>query len=215
MPKNPKPVKSEEKKPQYHHGDLRKALLECALELADGLGPEAVTTRALARKLGVSHAAPARHFPNRAALLAEVAAAAFERFAVALAQATKSLPSEAAFVGMGRAYVRFALKHPGLLRLMFSPELKRLTEPSEQLDAAAAHAFEVLQSGARAALGNEATEQDVGDAAFFGWSVVHGAATLWLEGPLQDMGPKQTAKARFLAQSDRAVELAARALGGA
>jgi AcrR family transcriptional regulator len=186
--------------------------VEAALELADREGLEALTTRALARKLEVSHAAPARHFPNRGSLLAEVAAEAFERFARALANAAKPLRAEAAFAAMGRAYVSFALDHPGLLRLMFSPELKALTEPSERLESASTHAYAVLQSGARQALGDAAPEADVAAAAFLGWSVAQGAATLWLDGPLPSFGPKQGAKARFLAQVDQAISAAVRAL---
>ncbi len=215
MPKRSNPAKREHKT-QYHHGDLRRALVDSALELVDDEGLEALTTRALARKLEVSHAAPARHFPNRGSLLAEVAAEAFERFAQALARAAKPLPPGPAFSAMGRAYVRFALDHPGLLRLMFSPELKALTEPSPHLAAASSQAYAVLQSGARGALGEAATDDDVGAAAFLGWSVAHGAAMLWLDGPLREKGPskesRQSAKARFLAQADQAIEAAARAL---
>jgi AcrR family transcriptional regulator len=211
MPKRLKTAKSETK-PQYHHGDLRRALIDAALDLADSEGLEALTTRALARKLNVSHAAPARHFPNRSALLAEVAAEAFERFSHALSRAGKGLPSEEVFSAMGRAYVRFALDHPALLRLMFSPELQALTEPSERLAATSAHAYQVLQTGARSALGSGASEEEVGEAAFLGWSVAHGAASLWLDGPVKGFGPKQGAKARFLAQADRAIDVAARAL---
>ena len=211
MPKRKKPLKPEAK-PQYHHGDLRRALIEAALELADSEGLEALTTRALARKLDVSHAAPARHFPNRSALLAEVAAEAFERFSHALSRAGKGLLNEETFAAMGRAYVRFALDHPALLRLMFSPELQALTAPSERLAATSAHAYEVLQAGARGALGSGASEEAVSEAAFFGWSVAHGAASLWLDGPFKSFGPKQGAKTRFLAQADRAIDVAARAL---
>jgi AcrR family transcriptional regulator len=212
MPKRPKPPKPEAKV-QYHHGDLKRALIDAALELAESEGLEAVTTRALARKLDVSHAAPARHFPNRGALLAEVAAEAFERFSHALSRAGKGLPSRETFAAMGRAYVRFALDHPALIRLMFSPELQALTEPSERLAATSTQAYEVLQTGARSALGAGASEDEVSDAAFFGWSVAHGAAALWLDGPLKGFGPKQGARARFLAQADRAIDVAASSVG--
>src|SRR5258706_14323437 len=148
MPKRSNPAKREHKI-QYHHGDLRRALVDSALELVDDEGLEALTTRALARKLEVSHAAPARHFPNRGSLLAEVAAEAFERFAQALARAAKPLPPGPAFSAMGRAYVRFALDHPGLLRLMFSPELKALTEPIPLFASASSQAYALLQSAAR------------------------------------------------------------------
>jgi AcrR family transcriptional regulator len=211
MPKRAKPAKPEAKA-AYHHGDLRRALIDAALELADREGLEALTTRALARTLDVSHAAPARHFPNRGALLAEVAAEAFERFSQALSRASKGLVGEETFAAMGRAYVRFALEHPALVRLMFSPELQALAEPSERLAATSTQAYEVLQAGARSALGAGASEQQVSDAAFFGWSVAHGAAALWLDGPVKHFGPKQGAKTRFLAQADHAVDVAARAL---
>ena len=211
MPK-PRSLSKPEAKSAYHHGDLRRALVEAALEVADREGFEALTSRALARKLGVSHAAPARHFPNRGSLLAEVAAEAFERFAAALAQAAKGHTAEAAFAAMGRAYVRFAVDHPGLLRLMFNPELETLAEPSERLQSASDHAYAVLQSGARQALGDAASEADVAAAAFYGWSLAHGAASLWIDGPLRKYGPPQGAKARFLAQADQAIGASVHAL---
>ena len=74
----------------------------------------------------------------------------------------------------------------------------------------AAEAF--LQAGARAAVGEGGSEDDVAAAAFFGWSVAHGAAALWLDGPMKGFGPKHGAKARFLAQADRAVDAAAQGM---
>jgi AcrR family transcriptional regulator len=200
---------------RYHHGDLKGGLIAAGLEMLDEEGPSAVSTRALARRLGVSHAAPARHFPERAALLAEVAAAAFDAFAVALEAgrdgAAGGGPQEA-LVGMGRAYVRFAVRHPGYLRLMFSHELTQLEGQSERLTTAGARAYDVLVRGVRAALGPGATEDRVQLGAFLCWSQSHGAATLWLDGPLRHSLPPRGAEATFLRMADAGLQALSRAL---
>ncbi len=193
-------------KPRYHHGDLKQALVSAGLALADEWGLEALTTRALARQLGVSHAAPARHFPQRSLLLAEVAAAAFEMFSQVLSSAADSAAPAHAFAAMGRAYVRFALAHPGLIHLMFSPEIAGMKAAPERLSLASGAAYAVLENGARNALGARATDQKVAVAAFLGWSVTHGAATLWLDGPMRLDTSSKDALARFLALSDAAID---------
>jgi AcrR family transcriptional regulator len=200
---------------RYHHGDLKGGLIAAGLEMLDEEGPSAVSTRALARRLGVSHAAPARHFPDRASLLAEVAAAAFDAFAVALEAgrdaAANKTPMEA-LLGMGRAYVRFAVRHPGSLRLMFSHELTQLEAGSAHLTAAGARAYDLLVQGVRAALGTRATEERVQVGVFLCWSQVHGAAALWLDGPLRHALPARGAEAVFLRMSDASTAALARAL---
>lgn len=210
-----KPKVSTKPARRYHHGDLKGALVAAGLEMLDEEGPSAVSTRALARRLGVSHAAPARHFPDRAALLAEVAAAAFEVFAAALEAgrdgAAGGGPLEA-LMGMGRAYVRFAMRHPGCLRLMFSHELTHLESASERLTAAGARAYDVLVEGVRAALGPRATEERVKFGAFLCWSQSHGAATLWLDGPLRRSLPARGAEAAFLRMADASLTALSRAL---
>src|SRR5258706_6389636 len=132
------------KKKGYRHKGLRSAIVDAAIAIADEEGIAAVTTRAIARRLGVSHNAPARHFESRADLLAEVAAAAFELFATALSTAGKSSSAQTSLAAMGRAYVRFGLEHPGLLHLMFSPELGSSEAFPERLRAASAQAYDVL-----------------------------------------------------------------------
>ena len=207
MPRAPTP-----KPNRYHHGDLREALLEAALELADKKGPLALTTRELARVLGVSHAAPARHFPSRAALVAEVAASAFELFGKALERAASGANPEDRLLRIGRAYVRFALKHPGLLRLMFSHEPSELKVPCERLGKAGDAAYAALENAVVDALGARATPERVARASFMAWSVVHGAVSLWLDGPmahgLRDRGGEKA----FLALADAAIEATSRAL---
>jgi AcrR family transcriptional regulator len=200
----------------YHHGELRRALLEAALQMIDEKGPAEVSTRALARRLGVSHAAPARHFPDRATLLGEVAVEAFGAFERALtnAAATSDDPSES-FGAMGRAYVRFAMEHPGHVRLMFGRELSDLEPVPERLQVAASHAYEVLLGGVRRVLGPRARPEKVDAAAFAAWAQVHGAANLWLDGPFRHSPQgERAAAAAFLRLSDVGVDAIARAISG-
>src|SRR5690349_9700618 len=95
----------------YHHGNLRPALLRAAGKMLEKQGPAGVSLREASRRAGVSHAAPYRHFADREALLAELAAEGFEMLAEAL--------RGHAGRDMGEAYVRFALEHPQRFRLMF------------------------------------------------------------------------------------------------
>jgi AcrR family transcriptional regulator len=210
-----KPKVSTKPAGRYHHGDLKGGLVAAGLEMLDEVGPSAVSTRSLARRLGVSHAAPSRHFPDRVSLLAEVAAAAFDAFAVALEagrdDAANKTPMDA-LVGMGRAYVRFAVRHPGYLRLMFSHELTQLEAGSEHLTAAGARAYDVLVQSVRAALGARATEERVQVGSFLCWSQVHGAAALWLDGPLRHSLPARGAEAAFLRMADASTAALSRAL---
>ncbi len=112
-------------KRNYHHGDLHSALLEAALTVLDELGPQGLTIREVARRAGVSHAAPYRHFADKDALILAVVEQGF-----ALMQDTMDARREAApadpvhqFAASGLAYVDFALQHPAHYRVMFSGDL--------------------------------------------------------------------------------------------
>jgi AcrR family transcriptional regulator len=188
----------------YHHGNLRRALLAAGMELLEQEGVAGITTRALARKLGVSHAAPHRHFPDRAALLAELAAVAFERFTHALRAAMrKQTRPDQALAAMGRAYVRFAIDRPEQLRLMFNQDFPR--PPPPRLQQASQAAYEVLQAGVGAALEPGASDQRIRAEVFGSWALVHGAAMLWLDGSLSHQLPARGARAAFLALTDAAI----------
>jgi len=104
----------------YHHGNLRQALVEAALELAQQNGPEGVSVREAARRLGVSPAAPFRHFPNRRALMTAVAEEAAERLRI---EVRKSLGGEkggglARLHAVGRGYLQWARRHPAHFRIV-------------------------------------------------------------------------------------------------
>lgn len=155
----------------YHHGDLRRVLLGAAVEVIGEQGPAAVTLRDLARRAGVSHAAPAHHFGDKAGLLTAVAVEGYELMGEALEAATGT----GDFAEVGVAYVLFAARHPGHFSVMFRPDLYRTVD--SELVAARARTNAVLSDGARARFGT--TDRIP---ALTAWSLVHGLATLVRDG---------------------------------
>jgi AcrR family transcriptional regulator len=150
----------------YHHGDLRHGLLAEGEALLGEVGAANLSLREIARRLGVSHNAPYRHFPTREALLAALAAEGYQ----ALAERTDT----AGMADRGLAYVTFALEHPAVFRLMFSDQIDRAAFPEL---AASAEACLTRASRAIGAAYGEAPE-----AVMAAWSFVHGLATLLLDG---------------------------------
>ena len=197
----------------YHHGDLRNALVHAGLELLEAKGAEALSLRAIATRAGVSHAAPAYHFGNLRGLLTALAAEGFERFAAALAseRAAGEAAPRAQVYAAGRAYVRFARAHPALFRLMFSS--KRLDPADPTIQSASERAYTQLKeivAGLGATMKIESPETRA-ELELIVWSLAHGFAHLALdvlspqpnEAPFGEM-PDFT---RFLARpqgSDRA-----------
>ena len=115
----------------YHHGALRDALLERAAEVIEARGIEALTLRGLARDLGVSHGAPNRHFSSREALIAALATKGFSE-ALAATLATMAAADEDPWIqlnAMGRGYLRWALEHRTLFRVISHPDVTRLADP--------------------------------------------------------------------------------------
>lgn len=106
----------------YHHGNLRAALLESA-EAALAAG-EDLSLRELARRVGVSHAAPRRHFADKQALLDALAEDGFERLGAVLGAAIAAPDFSSRLLGFARAYVGFAVEHAALLDLMFAGKLR-------------------------------------------------------------------------------------------
>ncbi len=185
---------------RYHHGELRRALLDEALAIIEREGVSALSLRDLARRLGVSHAAPAHHFPDKTALLVEIAREGFERFGAGLAAAADAAPDEESrLTAAGRAYVAFALAHPATFRVMFGREIAELRSQPAALAEASGRAYEVLLRGVEATLARlpAARRPPAKQLAFVAWSMVHGAAMLWLDGPLRCGVPKAEARARF------------------
>lgn len=158
----------------YHHGNLRPALLDEARALVAEEGPGSFTLRELARRLGVSHGAPAHHFPDKRALLTALATEGYERLADELERARDD-----GLVELGLAYVRFASAHPADFAVMFRTDL--LDPDDAALRSGEERARAALREGVRRARGSD--DPVVGVAA---WSVVHGLAALRASGALAD-----------------------------
>jgi AcrR family transcriptional regulator len=164
----------------YHHGDLRRALLDAVIELAAERGSTAdITLREAARCTGVSHSAPYRHFEDKGVLLATIGAEGFATLAAALRAArTGVVDDEERFVRSGIAYLEFAREHRGYLTVMFGPEIAKSRTPA--LQEAANDAFQVLKEFAA-----DVGVTDVRRARKIGsvvWSFVHGVAVLHGQG---------------------------------
>jgi AcrR family transcriptional regulator len=177
-----KPAKK--KKPVvYHHGDLRSALHTAAVAILEEEGLSSLSLRAVARKAGVSHAAPYRHYPNHEALLTELALEGFEELrATIAAAASKPADRTDRITGIGGAYMRFASSHPSLAQLMFGSQLpNRITIP--ELTAAA----DSIGAEIGVALGDLALGIAV-------WAAVHGLAMLVLANVI-DLGQRRDGSA--------------------
>jgi AcrR family transcriptional regulator len=181
-------------KNSYHHGDLRQSLIDGAIALMGETGISELSLRQVARRVGVSHNAPYRHFEDKEALLAAVAAQGFQSLQEAMETARQQVPAEAAkrLEAIGIAYVMFALAQPLHYRLMFGDyrchfgKYPDLTEASQQ-------AFLVLlttiQEGQTTGVFSQADPMDMARVA---WSLVHGQSMLALDDKL-NVNPAQLA----------------------
>ena len=116
---------------RHHHGDLRRALLEARAEALAEAGPEALSLRDLARRVGVSHSAAAPHFGDKRGLLTALAAEGSVRLGADLAAAVAAHRSpRAGLIASGAAYLAFAERHPGLFRLCFSAAYAEAADPA-------------------------------------------------------------------------------------
>ncbi len=167
---------------RYHHGDLRHALVNAALEALAQKGPTGLGLRELARQVGVSAAAPYRHFADRNALLEAVAIDGFERFTASMQEARDAVFENEQLAAMAYAYVRFAIQQPQLFRLMFSAELDHQRNPALAKAGEAAYA-----SLAVAAAREDPTA--AAEVAVTCWAFVHGLAMLLLDGQILGSTP--------------------------
>ncbi|RXZ48808.1 TetR/AcrR family transcriptional regulator [Agromyces fucosus] len=162
----------------YHHGNLRQALLERAWATIDDDGIDALSLRQLARDVGVSHGASARHFADRTALLDAIAVAGFTRMNDALAAAATT---ETTFAGQlraaGLAYIGFAVEHPAILDLMYKAKHHPDASPDLLGLSRASMAVVVEFVGAAQATG-EVRPGDVERQSLVVFAAVHGVAAL-------------------------------------
>jgi AcrR family transcriptional regulator len=173
----------------YHHGNLRRALLDEALAMIRAEGVERLTLREIGARLGVSRTALYRHFADKRALLAAVATEGFQTLREELVRAwEEGGRGRAAFERMGVVYVRFAVANPSHYRVMFGGFVDPAASEPE-LAGEAAGAFQALVD-ALAALQRDAIVRgdETRTTARFVWAVVHGVAMLGIDGQLPEPG---------------------------
>jgi AcrR family transcriptional regulator len=172
-------AKTDEREAPYHHGDLRDALIEAAQQTLETDGLAALSLRAVARRAGVSPAAPYHHFPDKQALLDAVAERGFDALTAAMTTRMDRVNGSAARLdASGIGYVAFAVANPALFGLMFST-VGQNPSAGRSLDLARQRAYAVLQEAADAAsLGGKASAAEC----LRLWALVHGIAKLVLEG---------------------------------
>lgn len=168
----------------YHHGNLREALIDAALELISEKGPAGFTFADAARGAGVSPAAPYRHFRDRDALMADIAKRGFEALAEVLTAAAKDgSPNAVATVErIGQAYIDFARREPALFSAMFESGPASAEEPA--VKAAEDRAFNVLLEACEAISSSAKTTQrpPAMMMALHLFSLAHGIAALYSRG---------------------------------
>jgi AcrR family transcriptional regulator len=179
---------ADEQRDTYHHGDLKRALTQAALGLVQEKGPKGFTLREVARRAGVSAAAPYRHFADKAQLLAAVAAQGFVQLHDTLsATAAKTADPTTQLLDMGRAYVRWAVTHPDYYQVMFGSELDKSDNP--ELLSAGSRAFEdLLDAIVRCQHVKLLPTIDPREIAGPTWSLLHGVASLTIGNDLTHVG---------------------------
>lgn len=175
----------------YHHGALREALVRAATEIIEEVGPDGFSLRAAARKAGVSAAAPAHHFGDVRGLLSAVAIIGFRDFANEL-EAVVVEDRRATIAAVSHAYLQFALKRPGMFRLMWRTSAFNLT--NEELYREGLRAFRVLDQAVR----GTATTELVGDLSLAptiaAWSLMHGFSALSIDQAFFADDPEERAR---------------------
>jgi AcrR family transcriptional regulator len=186
----PAKKKTSSSEDRYHHGDLRRALLDEALRVLAKGGFKALSLRDLARRVGVTHAAPYRHFTDKSALVRALAEEGF----LALLESTRTASADerigtaAHMTSIGLGYVRFAVENPSHFRLMFGPIERNgglVVEIDEALAAASRASFEALTSAIAACQASGVLRTgDPHVLATSAWAIVHGLSMLLVDGVL-------------------------------
>jgi AcrR family transcriptional regulator len=180
----------------YHHGDLRRALIEAAQELLTKDQNDGFSLREVAAHAGVSHNAPYNHFADKRELLTAVAGTGFEALRERMLAATANIDNpEVALIQSGIAYVGFGVENPSLFRLMFGSKLSTIKQDSKStLALAAAGAREVLEQiirrGVLAGVFVPSLRGAKGQQVLVlaAWSMVHGLTTLAIDGAVGGIG---------------------------
>lgn len=189
------------KKRSYHHPDLRQALLDGAVRLIKEEGMREFSLRKLAKEVGVSHAAPYRHFENKEAILATLMLEGHKRLRMTLLDARARCPGKAIdkLIAQGRAYMEFSRKNPEYLSVMFSKEgMAAAMRVGEKLGAHQENydSFGVVETTVAEcqAEGSMDPRADTGALSLHAWAEVHGLALLRNEGLIAGMSEMRGGK---------------------
>jgi|SRR6516225_1279935 AcrR family transcriptional regulator len=187
MARSVHPTAGKKRAKPYHHGDLRRALLDEALRTIQTHGVEQLTLRTVGERLGVSRSALYRHFADKQSLLAAVGKEGFRKLRQTITDAwEQNGRGRAGFQAMGKAYVQFAVAHPSHYRVMFGGFIESAAK-DDHFIAEAKAAFQVLVDAL-------VEQQNAGDIrrddpmmmARFVWALVHGTAMLFIDGQLSE-----------------------------
>ena len=170
-------AKSAESRP-YHHGDLRRALVDAARRLLEAEGPTALSLRAVAREAGVSPAAPYHHFKDKAELLDAVAQEGWEMLEHFMAEAKASTTGRQQLTALGIAYVCFAREHPALYRVMYDGARDREALPEEMQDPDKDSAYCMVRNTMVENGADPTQEADLELATIAAWCGAHGLAEM-------------------------------------
>jgi len=183
-----KPTSAAAEAKPYHHGDLRRALMESADAILEREGPNALSLRAVAREAGVSPAAPYHHFKDKDELLSAIAQEGFARLKAALTgacaaaalAATGSAEQEPRrkLSDLGMAYVKFAQSHPALYQVMYDRARAEDALPQKSDQEHDHNAFQIVKDAMTEAGGNHFSETDIHLAAIASWCAAHGLAEM-------------------------------------
>ena len=183
----------------YHHGDLRAACLRAALDLLEEGGTGALSLRAVARRAGVSPTAPYRHYADRDALVSAVAAVGYQQLAEYLAAAHPSPSTTDDLAAVAVGYVRFALEHPAMFRMMFA-------EPCDHDSADRAAATAMVSSYLESIVLRVFPGSDPQAHSIAAWALVHGLAFLHLDGKFDPAGFEDRVRSAVIAALARTAD---------
>ena len=191
-------MKLRKKKDSYHHGDLRRALLQVALERVRRDGVENFSLREVARDVGVAPGAAYKHFVDKSQLLAAIALETQILLARRTLETTSGLTGAQRLEAVGRAYIKFACDEPSLFRLLFSRVGSASLQDSYETDAGGSipSSYEQLRTAVQEVQPDQRKPVDE-DVLALAWSVAHGAASLISDGMWKNNDPRADAALRL------------------
>ncbi len=200
--------RKQQKAARYHHGDLKRGLLDAALALIEEEGVKELSLREVARRSGVTHAAPYRHFADKQALLAAVAEEGFRLMDAGMrARMAPARDALKRFRLCGVAYVEFAVDHPAHFRVMFGGQVPDFTSHAALLDASACTFGLLVQCVEQGQASRQLAPGPPLPIALTAWSTVHGLASLLVENQLAQLGlGREDAERLAMEQTEKLLE---------